>query len=528
MNEDSITLQPYNSTSVAGDRIHVPPVDTVFPGTCTTCDFGTPSEYCEYENQYCIKLSDTSVSIVAVNGSLLYGSPYMLDGACTPRYLHRLGRMTYGMTYGIICRESSYHRFSFGEDGNPVLHGIENGEPGARSGILVRSSSGNLYHVELIESIISIHDIGQSTSVYHEIHSNCIRGSFALHPAFISNGQFHLSCKSENGDPVNRLYSVKNEDYEPLELCANPLFSPPTSSTGIDTFAVNCSKTLMIYQTNNAAQTYSTSFNSSIASLLYLDKNTLLVDTRSEQHIVVIDRFMNGNGSDGIATLEDTFNCSLLYKLITPNIYATVCRTGLHYEVRLLDKTRRQELSPITDLTTPPRNIFFDAQATSSPPSSDPTITHPPLPPEGITPSDSSDGTMEGTLSPRETITDMVYAQNSTALPPTTPTPTNTPTPTSTASDGHFPLSYLIPIGTIILAIIIFSIIASLVIILRWKHGKKSQRSCNPEISHPVQEEDKQGTSMLYPDIISQSPSTGSSNLSIQGYSHPIQETDRV
>jgi hypothetical protein len=470
VNEDSITLQRYNSTHETGERIETSLAE-VFPGTCTVCDSRFPTEYCEYEDSYCVKLSNTSVSVVALNSSLLYSSPYMLDTACTPRYLHRLDRKT----YGIICRASSYHILRFGENDGPVLEGIVDGTTGASGGILVCSPSGEVYHVELIESVFTIYGT-KGLSLEYRFVTECV-GSFDFRPTFASNGMFHLSCVTGSGSQVNQLYSAINEDHEMLYLCEDPLFSPPASSAGINTFAVACAETITVYETNNVDERYSMSFGTSIASHFYLNHKMLLVDTGTEQHILAVDTFIGSNGSDGIATLEDTRNCLLLNKTLTPDIFATVCRNGLLYDVRLLDTTRGQELSPITNLTKRPKDIYFDEQELEIPPGSTPDIT----------PSDGPITTPMGTITHTNT--------TSSALSPyATPTISLAPTP---SPDSRTLFPYIIPIGVLV-TVAGFLLMVYLLFVWRWKHRNKS-RSCDLErrTHHPVQVVDKQGTSAL-------------------------------
>ena len=508
VNEDSITLQHYNSTRETGERIDTS-LSEVFPGTCTVCDSRFPTEYCEYEDGYCVKLSNTSVSVVALNSSLLYSSPFMLDPACTPRYLHRLDRIT----YGIICRESSYHILRFGENDGPVLEGIVDEATGASGGILVCSPSGEVYHVELLESFLSIYGTKWGSPQYRFV-TECV-GTLKFGPTFASNGMFHLSCVTDSGSEVDQLYSAVNEEHELLDLCADPLFSPPASSAGISTFAVACAETITVYETNNVAERYSVSFGSSIASHFYLNHNMLLVDTGTEQHILAIDAFISSNGSDdGIATLEDTRNCLLLNKTLTPDIFATVCRNGLAYDVRLLDTTRGQELSPITNLTKRPKDIYFDEQELEVP--LDPyDSTASPL---DVTPSDSPIPTPGGTITHTKTTGSAIspYAAPTISLAPTA------------SPDSITPFRYIIPIGAVT-AVAIFLLIVSLLFRWRWKHRKS--RSCDLERHHPVQVVDKQGTSALgitNLGTISQSPSItsgyASSNSSIT-FAQPIPET---
>ena len=469
VNEDSVTLQLYNSTTESGGPIDTPLAD-VFPGMCTVCDPLYLTEFCEYEDGYCVKLSDDSVSIIAMNGSLLYSSPYMLDSECTPWYPHRLDQMT----YGIVCRESSYHILRFGEDG-PVLE--RNMQGSGSGGILVPSPSGELYHVELKDSILVVYGTKSSHPQYRFINSSCV-SSLKIRPTFTSSGLFHLSCATNSGSQVHLLYSANNGDYEhQLALCGDPLFSPPTSSPGIDTFAVACGKTITVYETNNVAESYSMSFNSTILAHSYLDKGMLLVDTGTKQHVVAVDTFVNSSGSDGIATLENTLNCSLLKKALTPDIFSTVCNNGLYYSVRLFDINRRPELSPIANLTKQPKDIYFEEQ-----------VLEVPLPP-------SSDHPTAVPSTPNNSLiqTPLVHTLGTKTTNSAVSTPTNSPTPTHSLA-----VRYIISACAVILAIAVFPLAAFLLFLWRWRHGRKA-RSCDfsSRTHHPVQVVDKQGTYML-------------------------------
>ena len=378
--ESNTTSQPYHNTGVTGERSSSP-LDEPFPGNCTTCLPGYPTEYCDYKEKYCVKLSD-SYSIVGTDGSFLYNTPHRLNTPCTPLYL----QMLEDESYAIVCHESSYDILRFKSDGSAELDGplsyIEMG------GILVEhvSSSNNhhqanLYQVGLQDGYIATRDVKQGLDGFIATPDSCETEPLVFRPTFSRAGLLFLQCTASNSN--NQAYflcSVTSENCQMLDLCASPLPSPP-GSTGSNTFTTTCGDTLTVYNTNNVSEYRSVSFDSTIASDFPLDGNTRLIKTGSSQYVVSVDTFLSGTGWSGIVTLKDTGSCSDVSKLIPPGIYAAACKNDSLYDIRLVNITSGQSLGPMQGLTEEPRDIFFEAQEppTPVPSSSSPetTRTHP-------------------------------------------------------------------------------------------------------------------------------------------------------
>ena len=199
------------------------------------------------------------------------------------------------------------------------LESIENGRDGATDSILL-TSQNSLYHVELASGIIFVYDVFHGTDSYIFPDYNVCAGSYLLHS---STGEFFLSCQTAAGEQAYLLYTVNGGDvYTHVHLCGDP-FSFPDSYT----FATTCSNTLTVYTKDSTHNQTTRVFESSIVSRFYLSNSTLLVDVGDKQHIVNVDLFIASSGSDGIITLNSTTNCSLIQKLVGPELYATVVET---------------------------------------------------------------------------------------------------------------------------------------------------------------------------------------------------------
>lgn len=441
---DSASSQPYRFNGVAGEPTTTS-LPEGFPQNCTTCESGLPTEYCDHKKQLCVKLTGRNVSILSTNVSLRDGSPYPLDGTtCTPRYLHQENKMT----YAIVCEQSFYQHFHLREDGSPELGGIS--QRSGVGGILVQglSSSSNhpeLYHVEIQENpsyayIITYevyrHHEGQIFPEYGFIA--CSPDSLTLHPAFSLTGRFFLYCLKYN----NQAYfwcSVYTTECIELELCSDPLPSPP-GHAGIGTFYTVCGNTITIHNTNNVAEKRSLSFNSSISSHTYLDRNTLVVSTENQQHILTVNKFLKSNSSGDVLTLENTTYCSL-QKLISPDVYATACQNDSSYNIRLVSVKSRQSLGTIEGLPEEPRGIYFNAQ--EPPPPSSPTSLHTP---------ESTENGQHATERQLPVTTFTLTTTTDATANPTTTTP-----PTPTAATG--PKNELIVILTIV-SCVVFVVVA--------------------------------------------------------------------
>ena len=366
----------------------VVPLDD-FPLPCTKCEQGTMTEDCNYEAGVCITLSDTSVSVIGTNATVLDNGQFSLDSQCTPRYLQKLTHVK----YAVICWESSYHLF---HTDYLQLDRISSGEDGARDGILVQSSSDvfgrqtHLHHVEIHDSdhSVYIYDIlgGVSDLIYPDY--DCMYDSLALHPIFSSYGTFFLSCSTANEAKMYFLLSTDTYGSSPIRvtLCSDPLSYPESS-----TFAVACNYSLVIYMKNDMEYHHSMNFSSSITFFSYLDPTTLILDT-GNQHIVSVELFMNSGGSDGVLALNSTnTNCSLIRKRLTPDVYATVCASGGVYNVQLFNTTQGQPLPPVSNLTEEPLTVYFNFQEPPTLPGPPNTTNHTPTTP--IAPTDSSSTT---------------------------------------------------------------------------------------------------------------------------------------
>jgi hypothetical protein len=139
---------------------------------------------------------------------------------------------------------------------------------------------------------------------------------------------------------------------------------------------------------NDVENYQSKNFSDGITFVSYLNPTTLILDART-QHIINVDLFMKSGGSDGILTLNSTdtsTNCSLIRKLLTPDVYATACTNGVLYNVQLFNATKGQLLLPVSNLTERPLDVYFEIQ---QPPTLLPNTTnHSSTTP--ITPTDST------------------------------------------------------------------------------------------------------------------------------------------
>ena len=489
--DDAIVSQAYHFTNATGEPTTFPLPDGYPLQNCTTCDTGMPTDYCDNEDERCFRISDTGISIVAgTNGSLLYSSPYSLGSGCTPRYLHQLDKDK----YGIICHESSYRLFYIEEDGGgPVLselsHAVGSG------GILVQTTRDfetYTIHVEIKSGYILTHEIESSTNGFfpEDGYEGCAPHSLSLQPTFAS-GLFFLHCTTDAGE---RHFLCRQRCTE-VDICSNPLPSPPSTTGGRNTFVAVCGDTLTVYDTNDVTQNYSASFGCNISSHSYLDKDTLLIETESEQHFVTVDTFFNSHGSAGVTTLENTDVCSL-HKLLTPDIYATVCRNGLLYSVRIFATASGQELGPIQNLEHQPWDVYFEKQ---EPPVPSPTPT--PTPPSPET-TDTTNYHTTDAPSPHETLT----PNSTTTAPPKTTssvTPTNS---TNSANPVTIPVSVKVAlaIAAVVVAIVVLVLVSLLVLLFRCRSRRKEK--------FPTQVEDREPPE--YNPVTSSLSSSGSSRHS--------------
>ena len=328
------------------------PLSEDFPSPCTTCNVHIATEDCNFEKGICFKLSDGSVSLTGTNGSLLYDSPFILDSGCTPWRFRRLD----DVQYGILCKEFSYQVFNVD---NRQLDQIQYGTASATDSILVKSN-GHLYHVELVSGIVIVYDVYHGDQYYISADSDCIN-LISIHSLY--SLRFILSCSTADRERVYFLHSlVPQSDHEFIDLCDEPFSFP-----GSETFGVTCNEILTVYMTDDISNQYSISFETIIISQSYVDNTTLLVDVGDQQHIVNTNTFVQSNGSDGILTLNNTTNCSLTKKLVTPELYATVCENGDLYTVRLFDIWNRVELPPVDNLSIQPLNVYFQLALQPSP-----------------------------------------------------------------------------------------------------------------------------------------------------------------
>jgi hypothetical protein len=461
VNDNSTTSQLYNYTRVTGERT-ISPLSEPFPQDCTTCLPGYPTEHCEYEKGYCVKLSDAKYAIVGTNGSFLYNSPQQLNTPCTPLYLHRLE----DESYAIICRESSFDVLRFKDDGNPGLDGLSS-YVGA-GGILVEvvgHNSGhrqaNLYHVELQPGYVSTREVKQGLDGFIAIPESCVADSVSFRPTFSLTGLFFLQCTTNSNGQAYFSCSATSENCQRLDLCASPLPSPP-GSTGGNTFTTACGHTLTVYNTNDVSQYRSLSFDGSIASESTLDRNTRLIQAGNSQHLVSLDTFLKDDGSSAVVTLENTTNYSIS-KLIAPDVYAMACQSDSFYCIRLVNISSGQHLGPILGLTEEPRDILFESQEAPTTPSHDP-------PEIAVTTRYTSEPP-----SPTPTINSTVatdIATTSTTAGPNLP-PTNPPTSRRKISL----LAEAIIIATVVGGIIVIILVTILVIIFKCRASKRSQFS---------------------------------------------------
>ena len=324
-----ITSQPYPNNYGHTTT----PLDN-FPLPCTVCEVGFPTEFCE-SDEVCVKLSDQQISIVATNGSLLEGSPFSLDNQCSPRYLQKLT----SDSYAVICQESSYHIFRTTGPGGPQLE--EKIQGSGTDGVLVQSEYNafgqlrdGLHHVEVDIDILVLHDVLTGTFDYIYPDIDCMPHSLGLHTIFSSIGKLIVSCTTYTEERAYFLHSViyYDSDYEFIDLCDNPIPSP-----GGNTFAVACNNTLAVYTPTDVELYNSKIFRSRIVYISYLSPTTIVVDTEYQQHIVTVD----GSGLYEIVTLYDTTNCTFVHKLITDDIYVTVCENDAQYFAVLVNTTRK-------------------------------------------------------------------------------------------------------------------------------------------------------------------------------------------
>ena len=348
---ENVMSLPYPDTNEENRTIM--PLSEDFPSPCTTCNVHIATEDCNFEKGICFKLSDGSVSLTGTNGSLLYDSPFILDSECTPWRFRRLD----DVQYGILCKEFSYQVFDVD---NRHLDQIQYDTVGATDSILVKSN-GHLYHVALASGIVIIvYDVyhGEQYPIFAD--SDCIN-LISIHSLY--SLRFILSCSTADRERVYFLHSlVPQSDHEFIDLCDEPFSFP-----GSETFGVTCNEILTVYMTDDISNQYSRSFETTIISQSYVDNTTLLVDVGDQQHIVNTNTFVQSNGSDGILTLNNTTNCSLTKKLVTPELYATVCENGDLYTVRLFDIWNGVELPPVDNLSIQPLNVYFQLALQPSP-----------------------------------------------------------------------------------------------------------------------------------------------------------------
>ena len=371
---DFITEQPYPFISGIEECTDIP-LDEHFPLPCTTCDTGAPTELCNYKTEVCIKLSDSHISIINMNGTLL--NQISLDDRCTPRYLQKLKSLS-SDHYALVCKEASYYHFRVTATRSIVDATFIAGQ--GTDGILVesvRTEFGqrriSLHHLELDTGVIYPYNVFHGThesSIYPDY--SCIEDSISLHPLLTLNGRFIISCSTASTS--ERVYFLHSVDYYdgdplPLSLCGDPLPSPRGH-----TFTVACEATLKIYMKNDTAQYHSKTFSSKIVSHSYLNSATVIVNTGNQQHIVNLDLYVATGGIEGVLTVDDTTNCSYVQKLITREIYATACRDATMYDVRLVNRTNGQKLAPVENLTRKPLDVYFapSPPPTPGPPSSPP------------------------------------------------------------------------------------------------------------------------------------------------------------
>jgi hypothetical protein len=452
VNDNTTTSQLYNYTGVTGNRT-TSPLSEPFPQDCTTCLPGYPTEHCDYEKGYCVKLSDGKYAIVGINGSFLYNSPQELNTPCTPLYLHRLE----DESYAIICLESSFDVLRFKDDGNPELDGLSS-YVGA-GGILVEdvgnNRQANLYQVGLEPGgYIATREVKKDFDGWIFIPESCIADSVSFRPTFSLTGLFFLQCTTNSNDQAYFSCSVTSHNCQRLDLCANPLPSPP-DSTGGDTFTTACGDTLTVYNTNDVSQYRSLSFDGSITSESTLDRNTRLIHAGNSQHLVSLDRFLKDNGSSAAVTLESTPNCSIS-KLIAPDVYATACQSDSFYVIRLDNVSSGQHLGSMQGLTEEPRDILFEAQEapTSPPPEIAVTTRY-------TSPTPTTTSTVATDIDTTSTTTEQ-------KLPPTNPPTTRRKTSVSTEAYA---------IAAVVVVIAVTVIIVVLVFIFKCRANKRSQFS---------------------------------------------------
>ena len=469
VSSQTITSVQYPMT---GEDLSVVPLDD-FPLPCTKCDQSAMTEDCNYETGICITLSDTSISVIGTNATLIDNGQFSLDAHCTPRYLQKLTLVK----YVVICWESSYQLF---HTDDLQLEEISLGEDGARDGILVQSSRNefgsqtHLYHVEIHDSdhLVLNYNVVGGVPGFIFPDNDCTFDSLALHPIFSLHGKFFLSCSTANEERAYFLHSTDTYD-DPIRvsLCSDPL-SYPNSST----FAVACNSSLEIYMKNNVERHQSKNFSSSIISFWYLNPTTLILDTGNQQ-IVNVDLFMESSGSDGVLALNGTdTNCSLTRKLLTPDVYATVCTSDELYNVYLLNTTKGQPLPPVSNLTEEPLNIYFNFL----PPN---TTNHVPTTP--ITPTDSSS-------------TPPITPTDSGSTPPIMPTD-STPSTPSNDETTDFPstetlkprkstylLKILLPIICGVLLVVIALVVCTICCCKSYRRKASQQRLPSINIQPPT------------------------------------------
>ena len=474
VNDNTTTSQLYNYTRVTGNRT-TSPLSEPFPQDCTTCLPGYPTEHCDYEKGYCVKLSDGKYAIVGINGSFLYNSPQQLNTPCTPLYLHRLE----DESYAIICLESSFDVLRFKDDGNPELDGLLSyvGAGGILVEVVGNNRQANLYQVGLEPGYIATREVKQDLDGWIFIPESCIADSVSFRPTFSLTGLFFLQCTTNSNDQAYFLYSVTSHNFQRLDLCANPLPSPP-DSTGGDTFTTACGDILTVYNTIDVSQNRSLSFDGSIASESTLDRNTRLIHAGNSQHLVSLDMLLKDNGSSAAVTLESTPNCSIS-KLIAPDVYATACQSNSFYVIRLDNVSSGQHLGSMQGLTEEPRDILFEAQEapTSPPPEIAVTTRY-------TSPTPTTTSTVATDIDTTSTTTEQKSS------------PTNPPTTrrkTSVSTEAY-------AIAAVVVVIAVTVIIVVLVFIFKCRANKRSQFStfalrCRRR--HPTEEANIENSSRI-------------------------------
>ena len=356
---------------------------------------------------------------------------------------------------------------------------IRYGSDGAIDSILL-TSEGYLYHVELVSGIIFVYDVFYATESY--IFRTCA-GSYSLHSIDSSTGEFFWSCQTAAGEREYLLYTVNSGDvYTHLDLCGDPISFPDSY-----TFATTCSHTLTVYTKGDSTHNQTTRvFETSIVSRFYLSNSTILVDMGDRQHIVNVDLFIASSGSDGIVTLNSTTNCSLIQKLVGPELYATVCADGDMFNVLLFNTRSGDQYLSVNNITIEPLGVYYQNIELQVP-----------LPSETIVPTASSSSPPSQTVSPTPppdtvhsgysfTSRPPVAGNTFTSAPPVA-TPSMSPVPSTVVDTPPGPVSNSLVILIVIVTLLItaFILIALLFILFgRVSIKKFKERRCR----FPVQE----------------------------------------